>query len=251
MSGQESAPTQSVIAVSGLTKKFGQETALDAMDVSVSAGQIHALVGLNGAGKTTLMRAIIGMVRPDSGRITILGADVTSAESHLWSQVGHMIEYPIAYPQMSTRDNLVSAARMHGLTRRIAISSAETMLERLELTRWANRRATVLSQGNRQRLGIACALVHQPRVIILDEPTNSLDPIGVVLVRTVLHDAATHGAAILVSSHHLDEVSRIANQITVVHAGQAVGELPPNGSDIERAFFDMVYAFDQNRNQPS
>ena len=107
------------------------------------------------------------------------------------------------------------------------------------------RRASTLSLGNRQRVGLASALVHRPRLLVLDEPTNALDPSGVVLLRELLLGAARDGAAVLVSSHHLDEVARIADRVSVIHAGAIVGELDPHGVDLERAFFAMVHAADQ------
>ena len=116
------------------------------------------------------------------------------------------------------------------------------MIERLALGHWARRRAHTLSLGNRQRLGLACALVHDPRLLILDEPGNGLDPAGVRLVRALVQESAATGTAVLISSHHLDEMARIADVITVIHRGRIIGTLPPNGADIERQFFEMVYA---------
>ncbi|MFH1331262.1 MAG: ATP-binding cassette domain-containing protein, partial [Actinomycetota bacterium] len=117
------------------------------------------------------------------------------------------------------------------------------MIDLFELTHWAHARARHLSLGNRQRLGLACGLVHRPRIIILDEPSNSLDPAGVVLIRDLLRDEArTRDSAVLVSSHHLDEVARIAHRISVLHRGRLVGTIDPGGIDLERRFFDLVHA---------
>jgi ABC-2 type transport system ATP-binding protein len=122
------------------------------------------------------------------------------------------------------------------------VAAVGETINALALTPWANRRARGLSLGTRQRLGLACALAHRPDVLVLDEPTNALDPRGVLIVREALRDAAARGAAVLVSSHHLDEVARIANRITVLHRGVVLGELDPGGVDLERHFFDTVYA---------
>jgi ABC-2 type transport system ATP-binding protein len=125
---------------------------------------------------------------------------------------------------------------------RAARRRAAEMISQLTLDRWADRRSRVLSLGNRQRLGLACALVHRPQVLILDEPTNGLDPMGVLELRGMLLSRSHHaGVAVLVSSHHLDEVARIADRITVMHRGVVIGNLDPGGVDLEHRFFDMVY----------
>ena len=118
------------------------------------------------------------------------------------------------------------------------------MIERLALEPWATRRTGTLSQGNRQRLGLAAAVVHRPELLVLDEPTNALDPSGVVLLRDLVAELASAGAAVLVSSHHLDEVARVADRVSVVHRGHVVGELDPSGHDLERTFFALVHQAD-------
>ncbi len=220
-------------------RKFGEERALDGLSIAVEPGQIHAIIGLNGAGKTTLMRALVGMVALDSGRIDVLdGTDD-------WSSLGHMIDDPFAYPELTTNENIAASARLHGLARTAAAQAAEEWVELFALTHWQSRKAGALSLGNRQRLGLACALAHRPRLAILDEPTNALDPAGVLLLRDAIVGAAASGAGVLVSSHHLDEVSRIADHISVVHAGTVVGTLAPGGTELEREFFAMVHAYDE------
>ncbi len=240
MSGHTGVPLQ----VEDLVRTYGTERALDGLSLTVERGTVHALVGLNGAGKTTLMRTLVGMVEPDSGRVALWGTDVRHADADLWRRVGQMIEHPFVYPELSTREDLVCAARLHGLDRRTAQERSAELLARLRLDRWADRRTGALSLGNRQRLGIACAVVHEPALVILDEPTSALDPAGVLVVRELLAELAGRGCAVLVSSHHLDEVARVADRITVVHAGRAVGTLPPGGVDLERQFFAMVHDAD-------
>lgn len=240
--------TRAPLRAEGVAKTFGPERALDGVDLALAAGEIHALVGLNGAGKTTLMRVLLGMTRPDAGRVVLdlpgtpgpvgLG-DVPPAA---WGAVGHLVETPFTYSELTVTETVRAAARLRGLAPSDATSAAGAVIDELALTHWADRRTRTLSLGNRQRVGLACALVHRPRVLVLDEPSNALDPAGVVRVRRRLLAAADDGAAVLVSSHHLDEMARIAHRITVLHRGRVVGTLPPGGTDLERAFFAMVYA---------
>ena len=155
-----------------------------------------------------------------------------------------MIDAPFGYPELTARENLWAAARLHGLAKVDSHIAGDKLLDQLRLARWADRKTRSLSTGNRQRLGLGCALVHCPEVLVLDEPTNALDPSGVVLVRQLLMAAAGNGAAILVSSHHLDEMARMANRISVLHRGRMVGSLDPHGADLERTFFEMILAVD-------
>jgi ABC-2 type transport system ATP-binding protein len=235
------------IEARGLRRHFGETVALDDLSLTVENGEIHAIVGLNGAGKTTLMRILLSMSATDpggGGAARILGVNVDVAGAAVWSRVGHMIEYPLAYPELTVRQNLVAAGRLHGLTRPAAVAGTDRLLSELALTPWADRRSKALSLGNKQRLGIACATIHDPQVLILDEPTNALDPAGILVVRAALQRAVARGAAVLVSSHHLDEVARIADRISVLHAGRIIGTLQPSIADLELAFFAMLHRFD-------
>ena len=233
----------SVIRTTGLSRAYGPDRAVAGVDLRVAAGQIHALVGLNGAGKSTLMKLLLGMLRPDSGTAAILGVPAIDAGPEVWSRVGHLVETPFGYGELTTTECVIVAARLQGLDRRAAADRAASIISDLVLDRWAGRRSRALSLGNRQRLGLACALVHEPSVLVLDEPGNGLDPMGVLELRRLLLDRAHgHGCGVLVSSHHLDEVARIADHITVLHRGRVVGELDPGGLDLEHRFFDMVYS---------
>jgi ABC-2 type transport system ATP-binding protein len=232
------------IQATGLSRSFGAETAVDGIDLQVHAGEIHAIVGLNGAGKTTLMRLLLGMLHPDSGKAAILGTDANRAGSEIWRQVGHLIETPFAYPELTVRENIVASALLHSMSTPEIDPSVERVIDQFELGHWANRRARVLSLGNRQRLGLASALVHEPSVLILDEPANALDPAGVVFIRDLLRKYAAGGAAVMVSSHHLDQLARVAHTITVMHRGRHVGTLDPGGIDLEQRFFDVVHRSD-------
>lgn len=239
-----SSRTHAAVRCRGLTKSFGAQIAVSDVDLAVDAGEVVALIGFNGAGKTTLMRLFLAMTRPDAGETRVFGHDVTTAGPEAWRGVGHMVESPFAYPELTVSENLWAAARLQGVARSDCPAAVSDVIARLDLGDYAARRSATLSQGNRQRLGLASALVHSPRLLVLDEPTNALDPAGVVLLRDVLQDAARAGSAVLVSSHHLDEVARIADRVEVIHSGRLIGELPPRGVDLEHAFFDMVHAAD-------
>ncbi|MDN5789475.1 MAG: ABC transporter ATP-binding protein [Micrococcales bacterium] len=213
------------------------------LDVTVAAGEVVALVGLNGAGKTTLMRLALDMLRPDSGVVRLFGQPVAEVPRARWRDVGHLIEVPLAYPELTVRENLRIACMLRGANPEYAADS----LARWHLESLADRRFRRLSLGNRQRVGLATALQHHPRLIVLDEPGNSLDPAAVITLRDALLGAAQDGAAVLVSSHHLDEVARIADRILLMNAGHLIGELDPSGLDLERTFFDSVHRDDTAR----
>lgn len=230
------------LVASDLRRSFGAEKAVDGVDLQVRSGEIHALVGLNGAGKTTLMRLLLGMLRPSSGRALILGREADTAPSPVWREVGYLIETPFAYPELTVRENLTASALLHGLDS--PQEPVEAALADFELEHWADRRAGTLSLGNRQRLGLASALVHQPSVLVLDEPANALDPAGVVFTRDLLRAVTERDAAVFVSSHHLDQLARVADRITVMHRGRLVGLLDPHGTDLEQSFFDLVAKYD-------
>lgn len=228
------------LSVTGLSKQYGEVAALDRVDLTVRSGEVHAIVGLNGAGKTTLMASVVGQIRPDAGSISILGVERRDARPALWAHVGHLIGHPFGYPELTVRENIAAGARLHSLPTTLADSAADEWITRLDLERWADRRARTLSLGNAQRLGLACVLAHRPDLLILDEPSNALDPAGVLLLRDAILERASAGAGVLVSSHHLDEVARVADRISVVHAGKIIGHLEPHGVDIERTFFAMI-----------
>ncbi|TDC01605.1 ABC transporter ATP-binding protein [Micromonospora fluostatini] len=235
------------LTTTDLGRDFGAGAGVSGIDLTVRAGEIHALVGLNGAGKTTLMRLILGMLRPGDGACRINGRDLAQLRASDWARVGHLVEHPLGYPELDVRTNLLLAARLRRIPAGTAAVLAEQALTELDLTRYATISTRRLSQGNRQRLGLAVAIQHHPDLIVLDEPTNALDPAGVILLRTVLSRRAEGGAGVLVSSHHLDEVARIAHRISVVNRGRLIGTLEPAAVDLERAFFALVHDHEQER----
>jgi ABC-2 type transport system ATP-binding protein len=236
-----------VIAATGVSRSFADGIAVDGVDLTAARGEIHAIVGLNGAGKTTLMRLLLGMLAPDTGSVRLKGQAIEDMTASGWSSVGYLIEVPFAYPELTVRENLRVAAWLRGVTGSAAESRVDQSIDRLGLGPWSDKRSRVLSLGNKQRLGLAAALGHRPSVLVLDEPVNALDPAGIVLVRELLRNESDAGAAILVSSHHLDEIARVAHRITVMHRGRIVGTIDPEQPDLERRFFDIAYQADLAR----
>ncbi|GIF99012.1 ABC transporter ATP-binding protein [Catellatospora citrea] len=210
------------VTTTGLTKRYGQVVAVDDLALRVRPGEIYALLGLNGAGKTTTIRVLLGMVKPTAGIVTVLGRPVATTGHDLWAEVGYLVETPSAYPDLTVRDNLRLIARLRRLP---GTGLVDDVIDRLGLAPYADRRAGKLSLGNAQRLGLAKALLHRPRLLILDEPANGLDPAGVVEIRGLLRELATTGTTILLSSHLLAEVARLADRIGILHDGRLLREL--------------------------
>ena len=235
------------LAIEGATRAFKNGAGIFDIDLDLRPGQIVALVGLNGAGKSTLMRVMLGMLRPQRGQVRLSGLPLASAPISEWAKVGHLVEYPLAYPELTARRNLELSARLRGVVD--VLGAVDRVLGEFALEQYSNRRVRALSLGNRQRVGVAAALQHDPSVIVLDEPTNALDPAGVIRLRESLVRRAGAGAAILVSSHHLDEVARIADRIVVMNAGRLIGDLAPDTPEIEHAFFEAVRADDEQANR--
>ncbi len=211
------------IETNGLSKSYGAVRAVDSVSVRVRPGEIYGFIGLNGAGKTTTIRALLGMIHPSAGTVQVLGECVGPNGRGPWGRVGHLVEAPAAYPELTVRENLEIARRLHNLSNKNATSS---VIERLGLTAYADRKAGVLSTGNLQRLGLARALLHEPELLILDEPANGLDPAGVVEIRElVAHLARDKGVTVFMSSHILTEVDRLATRIGIIHRGRLIEEL--------------------------
>src|SRR6266542_2194407 len=211
------------IETNGLSKSYGHVRAVDSVNLRVGNGEIYGFLGLNGAGKTTTIRALLGMIRPSSGSVKVLGQAVGPNGRGPWRRVGHLVEAPAAYPELTVRENLEIARRMHGVADTGATSRA---IERLSLSTYADRKAGTLSTGNLQRLGLARALLHEPELLILDEPANGLDPAGVVEIRALLASLAREkGVTIFMSSHILTEVDRLATRIGIIHKGRLIEEL--------------------------
>jgi ABC-2 type transport system ATP-binding protein len=211
------------IETNALSKFYGSLHAVDAVDLRVGRGEIYGFLGLNGAGKTTTIRSLLGMIRPSAGSVKVLGQAVGPNGRGPWRQVGHLVESPSAYPELTVRENLEIARRLQGLSDRHV---TDRIIERLDLAAYANSKAGILSTGNLQRLGLARALQHEPELLILDEPANGLDPAGLVEIRQLLEGLAREkGVTVFMSSHILTEVDRLATRIGIIHHGRLLEEL--------------------------
>jgi ABC-2 type transport system ATP-binding protein len=209
--------TEPVVVTHGLTKRYGQRTAVDGLDMHVPAGVVAGFIGANGAGKTTTLRMLLGLVRPSEGTATVLGHDLGDPSSYL-RKVGALIESPAFYPGLSGERNLKVQTSLGGIPdRRIP--------EVLEVVGLADRGRDAYksySLGMKQRLGIASALLGEPELLVLDEPTNGLDPTGIRDMRELLRQVADTGLTVLVSSHQLVELEQVCDWLVMVDAGRQV-----------------------------
>lgn len=215
-----------VITTERLTKKYGDQLAVDQMHLTVGRGEIYAFLGLNGAGKSTTIRMILGMIHPTEGHVRVLGRRVGAGASDLWRRVGHLVDAASAYPDLTVRENLEIARRLHPGVGRARV---DEVIDQLRIRPYADRRASHLSMGNLQRLALARALLHEPELLVLDEPASALDPAGVIEIRQLLRSIAARGATVFLSSHHLTEVERVADRVGIIHRGRLVEELDAPG----------------------
>ena len=230
------------IETADLTKRYGDVTAVEHLSLRVAEGEIYAFLGLNGAGKTTTIRLLLGMIKPTAGRAQVLGTRVRLGSREPWAAVGYLVEMPHSYPELTVRENLEVARRLHPGTPPEAVGR---FIERLGLAADADRRAVTLSQGNAQRVGLAKALLHQPRLLLLDEPANGLDPAGIVEIRALLLELTREqGVTVFMSSHILAEVARLAGRIGIIHKGRLLRELDIEALERERRRRLLVRARD-------
>ncbi|MFD0673024.1 ABC transporter ATP-binding protein [Cohnella sp. GCM10027633] len=212
-----------ILKTSGLTKKYKTHTAVDGIGLSLKKGEIYGFLGQNGAGKTTTIRMIMGLIKPTSGRIELFGKDAETSRKSAFERIGSMIEIPGFYTNLTAVENLDIHRRMMGMGNK---ESMEESLEQAGLLDARNKRVKNFSLGMKQRLGIARALLHHPELLILDEPTNGLDPAGIKEVRQLIIDLASkRNIAVLVSSHILSEVQQMATKLGIVHRGRLVEEI--------------------------
>ncbi|MEV4491563.1 ATP-binding cassette domain-containing protein [Micromonospora coxensis] len=212
-----------VLEIEGLRKTYksrrrGTRNALDGFDMRVEAGQVHGFLGPNGSGKTTTLRTLLGLIRPDGGRMAVLGHEVPAALPIVAGQVGAIVESPQFFPHFSARDTLSLLAGAG----EVPAQRVDEVLELVGLRDRAGERVRTYSLGMKQRLAVASALLKNPKLLILDEPANGLDPGGIREMRTLMRDLAASGMTVLLSSHILGEIQLICDSVTIISLGRRV-----------------------------
>lgn len=211
-----------VIQLDRLTKAFGGHNAVNDVSIEVNRGEIYGFVGLNGAGKSTTIHMMLSLLKPSSGSVYLLGSKVGFGSYELWKKVGFLEEASF-YPGLTVEENLDIARRMQMLPDRLCISR---VIKKLGLESQRDKKAGNLSLGNKQRLGLSKAMIHNPKILILDEPINGLDPEGVVEIRNILLDLSKNsGVTIFLSSHILGELAKLADRIGMIHEGNLIQEI--------------------------
>jgi ABC-2 type transport system ATP-binding protein len=214
--------TDPVIRTAGLTKRFGDLVAVDAVDLDVRAGDVYGFLGANGSGKTTTVRMLLGLVLATSGTAEVLGRAMPKNAQRVLPSVGTLVEGPAAYPHLTGRANLALFDAMGPGGRRTRAARVGEALDRVGLANAADRRVRGYSLGMRQRLGLAAALLRSPELLVLDEPTNGLDPQGIREVRDLLLELNAAGTTVFLSSHLLAEVEQLCTRVGVLDRGRLV-----------------------------
>jgi ABC-type multidrug transport system ATPase subunit len=209
---------ETAVEVTGLTKRYGRQLAVDGVDLTVERGEVYGFLGPNGAGKTTTLRILTGLITPTSGSVRVLGGH--PSDSATLRRIGALIESPALYPFLSGRDNLRVLARYTG----VPGTRADELLELVDLKDRAGDRFSTYSLGMKQRLGVAAALLKNPDLVILDEPTNGLDPAGMRDMRRLIRELGSGGRTVLLSSHLLGEVQQICDRVGIINEGRMVAE---------------------------
>ena len=216
---------QSIIELEGLTKKYGDFAAVDHLDLSIRKGEIFGLLGPNGAGKSTTILMMLGLTEPTSGRVKVCGIDSTTHPIEVKRRVGYLPDDVGFYEQLSGRENLLYTARLNRLSRREAEQRVDALLHRIGLRDAAHKKAGKYSRGMRQRLGLADVLVKNPEVIILDEPTLGIDPIGVrEFLDLIVALSREEQITVLLSSHHLHQVQQVCDRVGIFVGGKLLAQ---------------------------
>jgi ABC-2 type transport system ATP-binding protein len=212
------------IRIRGLTRRFGKMTAVDALDLDVPAGSLFGLVGPNGAGKTTTLSMVTGVLRPDAGTVSLFGTDVWTDPPATKARTGVLPDGPAMFDRLSGAELIEYAGRLRGLPRADARSRAGDLLRVLGLRDSADNLVVDYSAGMKKKIGLACALVHSPRLLVLDEPFESVDPVSSETIRSLLRDYAAAGGTVVLSSHVMEVVETLCTDLAVVAAGRVLAE---------------------------
>jgi ABC-2 type transport system ATP-binding protein len=243
-----SAPT-AVLELDHITRHRAGRPAVADLTLRLDAGQVLGLLGVNGAGKSTTLAMVAGALLPDGGGIRLQGRDFIEHPELARRLVGWLPERAPLWPELTVREHLDAHGRLRGLRAAELAQARARIVERLELGPLARRLAGVLSQGQRQRLGLACALLHRPALLVLDEPANALDPVQVASLRALIREQAAAGTAIILSTHLLAEVTAACDRVAILHEGRLRHDAPIQGEDhrqLEQVFFDIAMRGDGN-----
>ncbi len=231
------------ILTSDLTKRYSEVLAVDSLNLRIRPGEIYGFLGRNGAGKTTTIRMLLGLIRPTSGRVELFGKNVGTERARAVASSGSLVESATFYPSLTVRENLEIQRRLTGSTH----TDLADVVELVGLGDLVKRRAGRLSLGNKQRLALARALLHHPRLLVLDEPANGLDPAGIVEIRKLLRRMADkNGTTVFISSHILGEIRQLADRIGIIHRGKLIEEL-----DMRKAGIDSAVRWEVRVSEPS
>lgn len=236
-------PQQAILSLNNLGKQYADRWAVQNLNIRVAPGEIYGFLGRNGAGKTTTIRMIMDLIRPTSGEIRLYGKTKKELNEDLFKRTAATIEYPGFYLNLTARENLLYYAKM----RNVLIKKVDEMLEFFGLKEAANRKTSEFSLGMKQRLGLARALLHEPELMILDEPTNGLDPAGILEIReTIKQLNQEKGITILFSSHILSEVEQLSSKVGIIHEGKLIDEFTLEQFKRESVHFIEVKVTNQN-----
>jgi ABC-2 type transport system ATP-binding protein len=244
------ASAKTILHLDRLSRRRAGRQAVQNLSLSLHGGEVMGLLGVNGAGKSTALSMIAGALRPDSGHIQLNGEDFLEHPELARSEIGWLPERAPVWAELSVQEHLDAHGRLRGL-RGVALRNACTaIVERLDLQPLLRRLAGVLSQGQRQRLRLACALLHRPALLVLDEPTNALDPVQVAALRALIREQAAAGTAVILSTHLLAEVTAVCDRVAILHEGTLRHDGAVHADDhaaLERTFFEIA----MNGNLPS
>lgn len=236
------APT-TVLELDHITRHRAGRPAVSGLTLRLDSGQVLGLLGVNGAGKSTTLAMIAGALVPDSGGIKLNGKDFLEQPELARRVIGWLPERAPLWPELTVSEHLDAHGHLRGLRGAELAQAHRRIVERLELGMLSRRLAGVLSQGQRQRLGLACALLHGPQLLVLDEPANALDPVQVAALREVIREQAATGTAIILSTHLLAEVTAACDRVAILHEGQLRYDGTLDGADhkaLEQTFFDIA-----------
>jgi ABC-2 type transport system ATP-binding protein len=243
MTSTTPASARIVLQLEQLSRQRAGRPAVQALSLTLPAGQVIGLLGVNGAGKSTTLSMIAGALRPDRGNIRLNGEDFLEHPELAREHIGWLPERAPVWAELSVNEHLDAHGRLRGLTGAALRMARERIVERLELQPLARRLAGVLSQGQRQRLGLACALLHRPALLVLDEPANALDPVQVAALRQLIREQAAAGTAVILSTHLLTEVTAVCDRVAILHEGTLRHDGPVHADDhatLEKTFFEIA-----------